>query len=74
MNCGDPVAPTNGSLGNFPHTRVGANLTYQCDEGFRPSVPFNSTCDSSAMWIPDPADHKCTFVSGTEMSIHNRCD
>ena len=61
------MAPTNGSLGNYSHTREGANLTYQCDKGFTPSAVFHSTCDSSAMWTPDPEDHNCTFVTGIHM-------
>ena len=63
------MAPSNGSLGNYSHTREGANLTYQCDKGFRPSAVFHSACDSSAMWTPDPEDHNCTFVTGIHMML-----
>ena len=64
VNCGVPGTPTNGSVNDHPHTRVGISITYQCNEGFRPSAVFTSVCDSSAQWIPDPATLICEFVIG----------
>ena len=64
VNCPIPRTPTNGSLGFFPHTREGSTVTYQCDDGFRPSGVFVSVCDNTAVWIPDPGNHVCTFVLG----------
>ena len=65
VNCGDPVTPTNGSLGSYVHTREGATVTYMCNDGFRPSAIFSSTCVSTARWTPDPEQHNCTFIQGT---------
>ena len=65
VNCGDPIPPTNGSLGSYVHTREGATVTYWCNDGFRPSAIFPSTCNSTARWTPDPEQHNCTFIRGT---------
>ena len=64
VNCGVPMPPTNGSLGNYAHTREGATVTYKCDDGFRPSAIHNSTCSITGYWTPDPELHNCTFVQG----------
>ena len=37
---------------------------YRCNDGFRPSADFPSTCESTALWDPPPQDHNCTFVEG----------
>ena len=58
------MPPTDGSLGSYPHTREGASVTYQCDDGYRPSAIFTSICESTARWTPAPEDHVCTFVIG----------
>ena len=64
VNCGVPVSPSNGSVGNYSHTREGATVTYICDAGFRPSMEFNSTCSNTGCWTPDPEFHNCTLVQG----------
>ena len=64
VNCGAPENPTNGTASNYPHTREGAISNYQCDEGFRPSQLFYSTCTGSGEWIPSPELHVCTLVTG----------
>ena len=37
---------------------------YRCNDGFRPSAEFLSTCANTALWDPPPQDHNCTFVEG----------
>ena len=64
MNCGDPKSPTNGSVGNYTHTRENATVIYQCDDGFRPSEPMLSICAVNAEWVPQPEIHVCTLVFG----------
>ena len=64
VNCGDPMKPINGSLGPYDHAREGATVTYQCDQGFRPSLLMTSTCTSTAHWMPPPEMHMCTLVTG----------
>ncbi len=39
-------------------------VTYQCNEGFRPSVVMTSVCTDTAKWIPIPEEHDCIFVTG----------
>ncbi len=65
VNCGIPMSPINGSVDSPDHTREGASVNYRCDDGFRPSVNFTSTCENTTRWTPDPKDHNCTFVTGT---------
>ena len=65
VNCGPPRNPTNGDADIPEHTREGARVMYRCNDGFRPSADFPSTCESTALWDPPPQDHNCTFVEGT---------
>ena len=46
------------------HKREGGTVTYQCNDGYRPSLSFISTCTEDAMWMPDPEEHNCTLVVG----------
>ena len=65
------MPPTNGYLGDYSHTREGATVTYQCNDGYRPSAVFVSTCTDAALWIPAPDQHNCTFVTGITIIITN---
>ena len=65
VNCGEPSPPKNGFISNkMLHTRVEAIIEYGCDDGFRPSATFFSTCNADALWIRSPQTLKCTFVKG----------
>ena len=64
VNCGVPEPPANGTVDIATHTREGARVDYRCDDGFRPSANFTSTCEGTSLWAPQPQDHVCTFVSG----------
>ena len=64
VNCGVPEAPVNGTVDIPAHTREGGSVGYRCNDGFRPSATFTSTCESSALWTPPPQNHNCTFVEG----------
>lgn len=61
--------PMNGSVSTLDHTREGGSAEYRCDDGFRPSAIFPSTCQSTAMWDPPPQDHYCMHVEGTVVII-----
>ena len=54
----------NGSLEDIVHTREGATVAYQCDNGFQPSQTIISTCMSTALWLPPPEMHMCTLITG----------
>ena len=64
VNCLNPSTPGNGSLGNYTHTREGATVTYQCNDGFRPSQQMTSYCLRTGNWTPPPELHVCTLVTG----------
>ena len=64
VNCGDPENPRNGSVDIPPHTRENASVMYRCDDGFRPSANFSSTCANTTLWTPEPQDLLCTYVEG----------
>lgn len=64
VNCGVPVPPMNGRIVLCLHTREGAEVTFQCDNGFRPSNIMNSTCANTGFWIPAPHRLNCTLVTG----------
>ena len=55
----------NGFVGNYLHTREGATVTYQCNNGFLPSSTMTAMCANTAKWIPAPEQENCTlFVPG----------
>ena len=64
VNCGMPIPPSNGSVGQYLHTREGATVTFWCNDGFRPSAIVTSICNSTGRWTPDPEQHSCIFVQG----------
>ena len=64
MNCGNPVPPNDGYLGDYSHTREGATVTFQCNNGYRPSAVMISICTSTALWIPAPEILNCTLITG----------
>lgn len=66
VNCGIPMPPMNGLVGGYLHTREEANVTFWCDDGYRPSDIVTSTCTDTGFWIPAPHRHNCTFVTGKE--------
>ncbi len=64
VDCEIPLPPLNGSLGNYSHTRENATVSYQCDDGYTPSVIMTSKCTNTGIWIPPPEEHNCTVVTG----------
>lgn len=64
VNCGEPISPANGTLGYYPHTREGITVTFQCNEGYVPSLIRISNCTALGQWIPPPEDHICNLVEG----------
>ena len=64
VNCGDPLPPSNGSVGNYVHTREGATAHFSCHDGLNPSSIIISTCIDTGLWFPPPEEHSCTFLIG----------
>ncbi len=70
VNCGDPVPPINGMLGDYPHTREGITATFQCNESYVPSIIRTAICTDQRLWIPVPEVHICTLVEGMYITYH----
>ena len=49
MDCGDLLAPTNGSV-TLTGTVEGSVANYTCDEGFLPDESVVRMCGSNGMW------------------------
>ena len=64
VKCEEPIPPMNGNLSSYPHTREGATVIFQCNDGYTPSTPVASTCTRNASWIPAPEEHNCILVEG----------
>ena len=64
VDCGPPLSPINGSLGNYSSTKEGVSVTFQCNEGYVPSIVGVTTCNSYGVWYPAPHEHNCTFTDG----------
>lgn len=66
VNCTVPVQPINGLMLGEDHS-LGANITLQCSNGYRPSSPTISYCTQDEVWIPEPDEYNCTFVVGNKI-------
>lgn len=62
------MPPMIGVLGSYLHTTEGANVTFQCRDGYVPSAIMTSTCTSNASWTPAPQEHNCTLVIGERIT------
>ena len=51
-------------LGSYSHSKEGANVTFQCSDGFEPSTVMTATCTDIGVWNPLPEEHNCTLVEG----------
>jgi hypothetical protein len=60
VNCGIPLPPVNGTLSEYLSISENATVSFQCNEGYMPSLVQNTTCTSES-WIPNPAKHNCTL-------------
>ena len=68
--CLPPRPPANGSVAEYLHTRVGAIITYQCDDGFRPTATMTSICTNTTRWVPTPEQLNCVpYVAGIIITI-----
>lgn len=67
VSCGVPIPPMNGMVMNYSLPIEGANITFRCNDGFRPSVVVTSTCIDTTEWIPSPNEYNCTSVTGKQM-------
>lgn len=54
----------NGRVIGFTDSKEGTPVSYQCVEGYVPSIVLNSTCTNLGVWEPVPAEHNCTLVEG----------
>lgn len=54
----------NGRLGAYSGTLEGARVTFQCDDGYVPTIVGIATCKTNGRWTPDPVDHVCTLQEG----------
>lgn len=57
VDCGVPDPPINGAVESFSSVMFGANVTYECDEGYSLSIS-HSTCAKSKKWEPVPICEK----------------
>ena len=64
VDCGIPLPPLNGFLGDFIGSKEGNNITFQCDINYVPSAIMESICNFAGMWDPQPMDHLCNLVEG----------
>ena len=69
VDCGIPIQPVNGILGSYSNTKERANVTFQCNEEFVPSIIRTSTCSSLGMWSPPPDSHNCTLIKGKIVTL-----
>ncbi len=62
VTCDFPTSPINGSVSDYLDNRIGATVTYQCNDGFIPSVEMTAICSNETVsWLPAPDQHVCIF-------------
>ena len=54
---------------NYNGTRVGTNITYYCNDGYRPAASETSTCVVMGVWVPLPQEHICTLIEGIAIMV-----
>lgn len=61
VNCEAPHYPVNSSVlvGPSNGTRLGSEVTLQCDEGLFPSNEITIICTNKQRWYPDPEGIQC---------------
>ena len=63
VNCGDPASPKNGGIMPYEATLVGANITFYCDNGYRPAGSTGvSMCMPTEEWMPSPQCLQCEYT------------
>ncbi len=65
LDCGQPVLSPNVSVVSTTGTTEGDTVTLQCEDGLFPVIPVMITCNSAAVWRPDPTELVCTILPGT---------
>ena len=63
VDCGQPEFPSNGVVSAVSSTTEGATVTFQCEEGLFPSDTITSTCSSTGLWTPNPADEELECIT-----------
>ena len=62
VDCGVPIPPKDGSVGEYLNTREGSTFTFQCNDGFYPFDVMTAMCTSMERWIPEPALLGCVLA------------
>jgi len=60
VDCGQPMAPTNGTVSVSNGTQYGAEVYFDCDVGFRLDGNKSSVCQFTGQWEPKPLT--CQFI------------
>lgn len=68
-NCGLPLPPTDGLLGNYTNTLEDAAVTFQCKNGYVPSTIMIAWCTSFAIWDPPPELLNCSLIQGKKSCL-----
>ena len=75
VDCGSPSPLTNGTIISQNGTLEGSRITFECDDGFSPSLAMNSECQPDGNWQPDPAGVVCaasmTFTGKLKLMLLN---
>ena len=58
--CSPPVVDPNVIIEGDINCVEGSRISYHCQSGLEPTESKVSTCLSSGIWSPNPAEHNCT--------------
>jgi len=60
VDCGEPTVPTNGTVTITNGTEYGAEVTFDCDTGFRIDGNASSVCQHTGQW--EPGTPNCQLI------------
>ena len=70
--CSPPVVSPNVTVDGYSNGVEGSQISFSCQSGLEPSESFVSTCISSEIWSPNPAEHNCTTPAELESGNYMR--
>ena len=72
VDCGQPMPPNNGTVSVPSGTNLGAEVTFDCNIGFRLDGNTNNVCQSSEHWEPGTPTCQliCKILTGTSVFSH----
>jgi len=71
VDCGEPIAPANGTMWILNGTTYLAEVKFECDPGFELIGNASNVCSLSGQW--EPGTPTCQFIGSLYYMLHYYC-